>query len=240
MISGNWDLLGPRRILLRSVLGFHKGLYQRFLLHYRRRSEDSAFCDFEICILQSAILASTIGCHRRDGSNRHARGRGLALDGETAQLCSLSVELEPLRYANDVARLLKAMCRLPAGLPNRAELIAESLGGDYSRKALEALVSRLGRSGAELLEVSASLPQAGPTVYLIPPVDRCRLPVRAAVVREETYRPAVVADRDLGDGRFVRRAPRQGRAAPLTRGPAARPAFESASQISGFRFLQAS
>ena len=78
----------------------------------------------------------------------YARGGGLALDGETAQLCSLSVELEPLRYANDVARLLKAMCRLPAGLPNRAELIAESLGGDYSRKALEALVSRLGRSGA--------------------------------------------------------------------------------------------
>ena len=150
------------------IRGFTNASYF-IIVHPRSRGRfvilKFAFCNLRSLRPRSAAIAGTAQTAMMPP---YARGGGLALDSETAQLCSLSVELDPLRYADDVARLLKAMCRLPAGLPNRAELIAESLGGDYSRKALEALVSRLGRSGAELLEVSASLPQAGPTVYLIP------------------------------------------------------------------------
>ena len=97
----------------------------------------------------------------------------LLQDGSLSALVSPSVELQPLRTADELAALLLAVRKYPVGLPRRDEMIAVALGGVYTGAQLAALIARLDSAGASLLRVGSSLPQAGDDVYLIPPVEKC-------------------------------------------------------------------
>ena len=99
----------------------------------------------------------------------------LRLDlAEESRLFSLSVELQPLRKADEVATLLLALRRYSAGLPMRLEKIAVDLGGGkYTVEQLTGLLKRLYANSLASLQLSSSLPHDGNTIHLIPPVDRC-------------------------------------------------------------------
>ena len=84
----------------------------------------------------------------------------LLQDGSLSALVSLSVELQPLRTADELAALLLAVRKYPVGLPRRDEMIAVALGGVYTGAQLAALIARLDSAGPSLLWVGSSLPQA--------------------------------------------------------------------------------
>ena len=87
--------------------------------------------------------------------------------------CALSVEMEPLRSANDVGVLLQAMRQYPAGLPDRVILIAAELPA-YSTQQIALLLARLDTVGIGLVQTSSRLADTGPQVHTF-----CRLPRRA-------------------------------------------------------------
>lgn len=101
------------------------------------------------------------------------RLKPLPFDSDFASLVSLSVELQPLRTAGEVAALLRALRQYPLGLPRRDQLMADALGNKCTIEQLSALVSKLELTDADLLKVSSCLPQAERTVNLIPPVAKC-------------------------------------------------------------------
>ena len=89
-------------------------------------------------------------------------------------LFSLSVELQPLRKADEVAALQLALRRYPAGTPKRLEKIAGDIGREYTVEQVTGLIEEVDLNSPAFLQLSSSLPQDGDTIYLIPPVDRCR------------------------------------------------------------------
>ena len=86
--------------------------------------------------------------------------------------CALSVEMEPLRSANDVGVLLQAMRQYPAGLPDRVILIAAELPA-YSTQQIALLLARLDTVGIGLVQTSSRLADTGPQVHLLPPPTTC-------------------------------------------------------------------
>ena len=86
--------------------------------------------------------------------------------------CALSVEMEPLRSANDVGVLLQAMRQYPAGLPDRVSLIAAELPA-YSTQQIALLLARLDTVGIGLVQTSSRLADTGPQVHLLPPPTTC-------------------------------------------------------------------
>ena len=88
------------------------------------------------------------------------------------EVCALSVEMEPLRSANDVGVLLQAMRQYPAGLPDRVSLIAAELPA-YSTPQIALLLARLDTVGTGLVETSSRLADTGSQVHLLPPPTTC-------------------------------------------------------------------
>ena len=88
-------------------------------------------------------------------------------------IVSLSIELQPLRKADEVAALLLALRQYPEGLPKRDQKIADALVGEYTIEQLADLRIRLESASPALLKLSNSLPQDGSTIYLIPTVNYC-------------------------------------------------------------------
>ena len=86
--------------------------------------------------------------------------------------CALSVEMEPLRSANDVGVLLQAMRQYPAGLPDRVILIAAELPA-YSTQQIALLLARLDTVGIGLVQTSSRLADTGQQVHLLPPPTTC-------------------------------------------------------------------
>ena len=90
----------------------------------------------------------------------------------TGTKSALSVEMEPLRSANDVGVLLQAMRQYPAGLPDRVSLIAAELPA-YSTPQIALLLARLDTVGIGLVETSSRLADTGSQVHLLPPPTTC-------------------------------------------------------------------
>ena len=136
----------------------------------------------------------------------------MALEDVLAQqvesgIFSLSVDLQPLRSADEVATLLLSLRRYPDGFPNRLEKVADDLGGTYSVEQLTGLLERLVARSAGFMLLSSSLPPDGPTVYLIPPVSHCvacsaapPLVVRPDKRREPQTSPVVITDAGVRAG----------------------------------------
>ena len=98
----------------------------------------------------------------------------LDITGITAGLFSLSVELQPLRTADEVTALLVALRRYPRDLPHRDEKIVQHLGGKYSSTQIKDLVDRLDAASPAFMQLSSSLPFAGDDkIFLVCPVDNC-------------------------------------------------------------------
>ena len=117
----------------------------------------------------------------RDENSARSNGvGGRARAAAGVRHLSLSVDLQPLRSADEVATLLLSLRRYPDGLPNRLEKVADDLGGTYSVEQLTGLLERLVARSAGFMLLSSSLPPDGPTVYLIPPVVRGLLGSAAA------------------------------------------------------------
>ena len=92
----------------------------------------------------------------------------MALEAVLAQqlesgIFSLSVDLQPLRSADEVATLLLSLRRYPDGFPNRLEKVADDLGGTYSVEQLTGLLERLvARSAGFMLLTAAVFRQTVP------------------------------------------------------------------------------
>ena len=98
----------------------------------------------------------------------------LDLTDITAGLFSLSVELQPLRTADEVAALLLALRRYPRDLPHRDEKIVHALGEKYNSAQLKDLIGRLDAASPAFMQLSSSLPFDGDAkIYLVCPVDNC-------------------------------------------------------------------
>ena len=119
-------------------------------------------------------------------------------------LFSLSVDLQPLRKADEVATLLLALRRYPAGLPKHLEKIAADLGGEYTVEQLTGLFERLDANSPAFLQLSSSLPHDGNTIYLIPSVDRCvacpEAPLLVVSRLDHVSRPVVITEAGARDG----------------------------------------
>ena len=84
------------------------------------------------------------------------RGPGAGLSTEWADVLSLSMQMEPLRTANEVGILLQAMRQYPAGLPDRASLVAAELQV-YSTQQIAQLLERLDTVWTGLIQTSFRL-----------------------------------------------------------------------------------
>ena len=117
-------------------------------------------------------------------------------------LFSLSVELQPLRKADEVAALQLPLRRYPAGTPKRLEKIAGDVGREYSVEQVTGLIEKLDLNSPAFLQLSSSLPQDGDTIYLIPPVDRCVacLDAPQLVVWRRHFSPVVITEAGACDG----------------------------------------
>ena len=111
-------------------------------------------------------------------------------------LFSLSVDLQPLRTAEEVAALQLALRRYPAGTPKRHEKIAGHLGREYTVEQVTGLIERLDRNSPAFLQLSSSLPQDGDAIYLIPPVNRCVACLEAPelLVQRRHVSPVVITE----------------------------------------------
>ena len=133
----------------------------------------------------------------------HACTQPLQLDiTASSKLFSLSVELQPLRKADEVAALQLALRRYPAGTPKRLEKIAGDIGREYTVEQVTGLIEKLDLNSPAFLQLSSSLPQDGDTIYLIPPVDRCVACLEAPqlVVQPRHFSPVVITEAGVRDG----------------------------------------
>lgn len=120
-----------------------------------------------------------------------------------SELFSLSVDLQPLRTAEQVAALQLALRLYPDGTPKRHEKIAGGLGREYTVEQVTGLMERLDSNSPAFLQLSSSLPQDGDTIYLIPPVDRCVACLEApqlVVQRTQPLSPVVITEAGARDG----------------------------------------
>ena len=141
--------------------------------------------------------------------NSHLRAR-MATGAQPLQLditansglFSLSVDLQPLRTAEEVAALQLALRRYPAGTPKRLEKIAGDIGREYTVEQVTGLIEKLDLNSPAFLQLSSSLPQDGDTIYLIPPVDRCVACLEAPqlVVQPRHFSPVVITEAGVRDG----------------------------------------
>ena len=121
-------------------------------------------------------------------------------------LFSLSVELQPLRKADEVAALQLPLRRYPAGTPKRLEKIAGDIGREYTVEQVTGLIEEVDLNSPAFLQLSSSLLQDGDTIYLIPPcippVDRCVacLDAPQLVVRRRHFSPVVITEAGVRDG----------------------------------------
>ena len=114
--------------------------------------------------------------------------------------CALSVEMEPLRSANDVGVLLQAMRQYPAGLPDRVILIAAELPA-YSTQQIALLLARLDTVGIGLVQTSSRLADTGPQVHLLPPPTTCVVCGEPGLmVDRKPSSPTVVSERGILQG----------------------------------------
>jgi len=129
----------------------------------------------------------------------------LDITGITAGLFSLSVELQPLRTADEVTALLVALRRYPRDLPHRDEKIVQHLGGKYSSTQIKDLVDRLDAASPAFMQLSSSLPFAGDDkIFLVCPVDNCvacaHAPPLVVKTRTVPSSPTVVTESGLFGG----------------------------------------
>ena len=82
--------------------------------------------------------------------------------------------MDPLRTANDVGLLLRAMRKYPVGLPDRAGLIAAAIDKQrYHAGEIAALLERLDSIGLPLVQTSDLVAESEREIHLLPPVDAC-------------------------------------------------------------------
>ena len=129
----------------------------------------------------------------------------LDLTDITAGLFSLSVELQPLRTADEVAALLLALRRYPRDLPHRDEKIVHALGEKYNSAQLKDLIGRLDAASPAFMQLSSSLPfDGGAKIYLVCPVDNCvacaHAPPLVVKTRTVPSSPTVVTESGLLQG----------------------------------------
>ena len=130
------------------------------------------------------------------------------------ELIALSVELAPLRSADETATLASAMNTFPAGMPHRAAHITASLqdarsAPQYCAKQIGDLIERLSAPAASGWRsfIQCCLPGSGRSVVLMPSVRECVACSRSGMVtvlrdgvREST--PTVYAERGQLAGRL--------------------------------------
>ena len=214
------------------IRGFTNASY--FIIVHPRSRRRFVILKFAFCNLRSLRPRSSdiAGTAQTAMMPPYARGGGLALDGETAQLCSLSVEL-----GHDRAR---RRCDLPRHLVTVRQVVARALEVEVevARHVDDLIgVAMLRRQQRVRGGEHGHWRRHGPLWVVAragPLSGQGRTPRRASPGAARA--PA----RTRPSRRTAPTMCSAWRAAPLTRGPAARPAFESASQISDFRFLQAS
>ena len=122
-------------------------------------------------------------------------------------LCALSLQMDPLRSANDIGVLMQAMRQFPQGLPDRVSFIAAQMPA-YSEQQIARLLARLEVVGVDFVETSNRLADTGLQVHLLPHPTCCVVCGEPGLVVDRTQSgvvrppssPTVISERGILQG----------------------------------------